>query len=186
MGEPASPPLTSEEPRSTGQPGIRSAPVVLDYATPARRRLPGWLTRPLGPGTAAAIWLLCSLVLRLADPRLFYPHVTVGVAFCATAKVIGWQVGLLWKVQALLALGLLALGIELFMAPWRRWGFSMTYWTTYNQTYIYNHDASLRVVWVPALALVWLAATAVGAHLAGRLASPQRSSGSCPPDASLK
>jgi hypothetical protein len=114
------------------------------------------------------MWILCSFALQHLDRRLFYPHLTTGIALCALAKVIGWPVGIFWKVQALIALALLAVGIELFCAPWRRWGFSMTYWSTYNQSYIYNHDASLRVVWVSCLALGWLVVTVLGARLASR------------------
>src|SRR4051812_37541750 len=153
------------------------APPVLDYAPVPKRSLPQWLTRPLTPGRAVAVWIVSSIALRFVDVRIFYPHLAIGIALCAIPKVIGWQVGLVWKLQALLALGMLAIVIELFVAPWRAWGYSLDYWILYNQTYIGNHDASLRVAWVAPVALAWLALTATAA----KITKPSPAHSSTPP-----
>ena len=144
------------------------SPAVLDYAPPAKRSLPKWFTRPLTPGTAAIIWTVSSIALRFVDARILNPHLAIGLALCTVAKVVSWPTGWVWKVQALVALAMLAVGAELFLAPWRMWGYSPSYWTVYNQTYIYNYDASLRVMWVPLLALAWLVSTAIGARWSNR------------------
>jgi hypothetical protein len=115
---------------------------------------------------------LSSIALSFFDERIVYPHLAIGLALCIIAAIIGWRAGLVWKLKALLAMALLAIGVELFVAPWRTWGYSLSYWTIYNQTYIYNYDASLRVAWVPLLALAWLVWTVVGARLANRYRPP--------------
>lgn len=153
---------------------------VLNYAAPPHRTLPRWLTRPLSPGVAASIWVVSSVAFRFADRRIVYPHLAIGIVLCALAKVIGWRAPPLWKVHVLLSLALLALGIELFVAPWRAWGYSFNYWMIYNQTYKGNYDASLRVAWVPILGIVWLVFAIIGARLSERCRPGDTSAPACP------
>jgi len=147
-------------------------PPTLEYARPGAISRPRWFARPLTPGVAAVIWALSSLLLSIADGRMFYPHILIGLFVCGVAEVVGWHSGWFWRSQAFLSLVMLAIGIELFIAPWRVWGFRTTYWTTYNQTYLYNYDASLRVAWVPLTAIGWFIATSIGARLSRRRGNP--------------
>jgi hypothetical protein len=142
-------PASSEKQLTTGVP-------VLDYGRPERRRPPRWLTARLTPERALVIWVVGSFAFGAIEPRGFYPHLVIGLAAYAIFALLRWRAQLVWKIQALLALILLAVGAELFVAPWRDENFSITYWTVYNQTYRWNRDASLKVAWIPLLGLAWL------------------------------
>ena len=134
------PPAPSRQQDGEGppQPAIPVAsPAVLDYARFPKRSLPKWLTRPLTPGTAAVIWILSSIALNFFDERIVYPHLAIGLALCTIAAILGWRAGLVWKLQVLFAMALLAVGVDLFVAPWRMWGYSPSYWTIYNLSLIH-------------------------------------------------
>jgi hypothetical protein len=103
------------------------------------------------------------------QPALGVPHLLVGLAAYAVAVVLRWRTHWRWKVSTLLALTMLAIGIELFISPWRGEGFRMEYWTVYNQTYRWNRDASLRVAWVSGVGAVWLVLSLAGARVHRRI-----------------
>jgi hypothetical protein len=150
------------EPQRSPAAAVADRAPVLDYARAARRDRLKWLRRPLNPELGLAIWTAGSVAFAHAERReLGCYHFFIGLGFYAMTRVKRWRAHALWKLQVVLALFLLGIGGDAFLEPWAMWNWSMNYWLTYNQTYLWNRDASLRVAWIPAVCLAWLVTAVV-------------------------
>jgi hypothetical protein len=121
-----------------------------------RRDWLGWFRRPVSPELGLLIWTGASFWLAYAERRHGgWIHFSIGLVLYALFRVHRWRAAAIWKIQVVLALALLVIGAHAFLSPWARWHWSMSYWLIYNQTYRWNYDASLRVAWVPCVAVGW-------------------------------